>query len=54
MRTRPIFPEWQAVIEITFDDEQVNKADIERAIADTGSKVGLCDYRPKFGRFEVL
>ncbi len=54
MRTRPIFADWKATIVITFDNEQVNAADIQRAVLDTGSKVGLCDYRPKFGRFEVL
>ena len=54
MRTRPIFADWKACIVITYDNEQVNEADIRRAVLDTGSKVGLCDYRPKFGRFEVV
>jgi len=54
MRTRPIFNSWKATVEIIFDNEQVNLSDINRAIMDTGSKVGLCDYRPKFGRFEVV
>lgn len=54
MRTRPIFADWKATIVITYDNEQVNASDIERAVLDTGSKVGLCDYRPKFGRFEVI
>lgn len=54
MRTRPIFTTWQAVIVITYDKDQVNEADVTRAVLDTGSIVGLCDYRPKFGRFEVI
>ncbi len=54
MRTRPVFPDWKAKITVTFDDEQVNEIDVRRAMIDTGGKVGLCDYRPKFGRFEVL
>lgn len=54
MRTRPIFPQWKAKIELSFDNEQVNIADIERAVRDAGTMVGICDYRPKFGRFEVV
>jgi hypothetical protein len=54
MRTRPIFTDWSATIVVTFDNEQVNLQDVNRAVIDTGSKVGLCDYRPKFGRFEIV
>lgn len=54
MRTRPIFPRWSCTFTVTFDDEQVNASDVKRAVNDTGSIVGLCDYRPKFGRFEVV
>jgi len=54
MRTRPIFPQWSAVLELIFDDEQVNEEDVRRAVIDAGCNVGLCDYRPKFGRFEVV
>lgn len=53
MRTRPIFANWSTIVEVVFDDEQVNESDVVRAMEDTGSKVGLCDYRPKFGRFEI-
>lgn len=54
MRTRPIFPQWRATIELLYDDEQVNIGDVERAIRDAGTIVGICDYRPKFGRFAVV
>jgi hypothetical protein len=54
MRTRPIFAKWSTSVVITFDNEQVNLQDVHRSVIDTGSKVGLCDYRPKFGRFEVV
>jgi hypothetical protein len=53
MRTRAIFNQWQCDITVLFDDEQVNKTDVMRAIKDAGFRVGFCDRRPKFGRFEV-
>jgi hypothetical protein len=53
MRTRPIFRNWSATFTVQFDDEQVNLADVQRAIRDCGVQVGLCDYRPKYGRFEI-
>jgi len=53
MRTRPIFRNWSAEIVVLYDDEQVNFGDVQRAIEDAGSKVGVGDFRPKFGRFDV-
>ena len=54
MRTRPIFRQWGCEFSVLFDDEQVNQSDVERAIVDAGSKSGIGDFRPKFGRFEVV
>lgn len=54
MRTRPIFKTWSTTFTVSFDDEQVNEAEVTRAVEDAGLRVGLCDYRPKFGRFEVI
>lgn len=54
MRTRPIFNEWQAEFKVIYDDEQVNLADVQRAINDAGIKCGVGDFRPRFGRFEVV
>jgi len=53
MRTRPVFRRWSCTIQVLFDDEQVNLENVQRAVEDTGTKVGLGDFRPKFGRFDV-
>lgn len=53
MRCRPIFRSWSIDVEVQFNPELVNKADLIKALADAGQQVGLGDYRPKFGRFEV-
>lgn len=54
MRTRSIFNQWKCDVTVLYDDEQVNKTDVMRAVKDAGVRVGFCDRRPKFGRFEVL
>lgn len=51
MRTRFIVEQWGAKVTVTFNDTLLNKTAIMRAIEDSGEQVGLCDWRPKFGRF---
>jgi hypothetical protein len=53
MRTRPVFHTWSAEYVVSFDDEQVNLSDVQRAINDAGNKSGVGDFRPRFGRFEI-
>lgn len=53
MRYRPIFRQWATRATIAFNDEVVNESEIKKAIADAGLMIGLGDYRPRFGRFEV-
>ena len=52
MRTRPLFKEWSANIEICYDPERLNETEILEIIRNSGN-VGLMDWRPKFGRFKV-
>jgi len=53
IRTRPIFSQWAATIEIHYLPSLLNKSDIAGFIETAGEIVGLGDWRPKFGRFEV-
>jgi len=53
MRTRPRFDNWSAEFEIMCIDELLSIKDVERFISIAGRVKGLCDYRPKFGRFVV-
>jgi hypothetical protein len=53
MRTRPIFRQWSLAFTVTWDDEQINAEQLRKAVEDAGAQVGLCDYRPKFGRFQL-
>ena len=51
MRCRPKFPEWSLQFEIAYNPDVINKEDILKAVNDAGKMIGLCDYRPRFGRF---
>lgn len=53
MRTRPIFRDWSIEFTADFDDEQINGEQLVKAAGDAGRMVGLLDFRPKFGRFDV-
>lgn len=53
MRTRPIFPEWGAKIEIKFLPSLLNENEVSDFLKLGGEIIGLGDWRPKFGRFNV-
>lgn len=53
MRYRPIFLEWSTEVQIAIDDDVINASEVKRAMEDAGKLVGVCDYRPRFGKFEV-
>jgi len=53
MRTRPIFNDWSLEFECHYNESVLNQSEIETAIRKAGELVGLCDWRPKFGRFMV-
>lgn len=54
MRCRPIFKEWSLKqVSVRFNPEQVQRSDIEKAIIDAGALMGICDYTPRYGRFDV-
>lgn len=54
MRIRPMVPTgWSASFTIEFDSSIIQRDLIVDALRDAGSLVGLGDWRPKFGRFEV-
>lgn len=54
LRTRPIFTEWELKFSIDYEDSVLNRDTVISALGTAGRMIGLCDYRPKFGRFEVL
>lgn len=54
MRCRPIFRKWKLTFVVGFDESSLQRHDLDRVVRDTGEMVGLGDYRPRFGRFEIV
>ena len=53
MRVRPIFHDWSFECSVMYDEEAVNRESIVSAAEKAGNMVGICDWRPRFGRFTV-
>jgi hypothetical protein len=53
IRTRPLLRNWSAQFTVEYEDEFVNRAEVLDFADDAGRQVGLCDWRPKHGRFTV-
>ena len=54
MRTRPIFRDWAVSFSVAYDEGSFNE-DVVRQIVETAGKfVGFGDYRPRYGRFQIV
>lgn len=51
-KCRPKFNDWSLEFSVAYHGEVVNESDVIQALEQAGEFVGLCDYRPRFGRFE--
>lgn len=51
VRTRPIFREWSAKIEVSFLPDIINERDLRIAVRNAGMLCGIGDWRPRYGRF---
>lgn len=52
-RTRPIFNSWELEATINYEDSIVDENQLSQWIKTAGMQVGLCDWRPRYGRFSV-
>lgn len=53
MRTRPMFPNWEAQLAVEIDPTIFDLHTVKRAWADAGAYSGIGDMRPVYGRFEA-
>lgn len=53
VRTRFIAPKWACNVNVAYNPELMNKAAVLKSVVDCGEQIGLGDWRPKHGRFEV-
>ena len=51
LRTRPRFDQWNITFNLMYDEAKMDLDTIVNALEYAGSYVGLCDSRPKYGKF---
>ena len=51
LRTRPRFNMWNLTFTAAYDEKILNFEDVVNAFEYGGQYVGLCDSRPKYGKF---
>ena len=54
MRTRPRFNKWSITFDLIYDETKIDRDTIIQAVEYAGSYVGLCDSRPKYGKFTPI
>jgi len=54
IRTRPIFNEWAGEISVKYNSSLVNETQLDSWMNIAGEQIGVGDWRPRFGRFEVV
>jgi len=54
MRTRPIFRDWKLQFDVHFLTDIFDKEQIVHILETAGRVIGLSDWRPKYGRFQVI
>lgn len=52
-RTRPMFRNWSIDVAFALDTEILRRDEFEMVAENAGRLVGLGDYRPRFGRYDV-
>lgn len=53
LRTRPIFHDWSLDVAVFYDEGQLNRRAVKEIMEAAGSFVGMCEQRPRMGRFSV-
>jgi hypothetical protein len=54
IRTRPIFRSWSLKFTIDYLPDLLNESNVIDAVTTAGRIIGLGNYTPKFGRFEIV
>jgi hypothetical protein len=54
VRNRARFNSWELKFTISFDEERINITTLKQILIEAGISHGIGDYRPEFGRFEII
>lgn len=53
LRTRPIFHDWSLTFHIMVDEQVLDERSVDNIVQTAGRYIGLCEKRPRLGRFDV-
>lgn len=53
IRTRPIFRDWSLTVNVQFLPSLLNVREVSETLERAGQIVGLGDFKPRYGRFNV-
>lgn len=53
IRCRPQFRNWAVEFDFAYDENEIDESSVILAAETAGRIVGILDYRPRYGRFEV-
>ena len=53
LRCRPAFNEWSFDVSIILDEAKLDEREIDKILQNAGKYVGICDFRPRYGKFNV-
>ena len=53
-RNRPRFDGWSATFQLLITDDSLPLSEIKEILEIAGQRIGIGDYRPRFGLFEVV
>jgi hypothetical protein len=51
---RPRFSNWQLKFSLEYDENVFDREMIKRFLTTAGMRIGLCDYRPRYGKFTLM
>jgi hypothetical protein len=54
LRTRPIFHNWSFLFSIAIDEQVLDERTVVMIVETAGKYIGLCEKRPRLGRFDVV
>lgn len=54
VKSRPRFNSWELEFAVHFDEKRIRLETLKQILEEAGQTKGIGDYRPKFGRFEVV
>ena len=54
LRCRPMFRRWELEFQVGYMPDVLNLESLKEWIATAGRLIGLCDWKPKYGRFEIV